>query len=155
MAIRYEEAGSKEYELLNDLIAERLPELVNAKFKIFFNKKKHISQGKIVLASIAMTEDLVRYLSIDEIDMPDGADYVMFLDLKLWGSIEEVMRQRIVSHELCHCRVEPESKRPYKTQDHDITDFLVEVQRNTDDPHWRDSLVSLLTEMYSQEKDDK
>ena len=87
MAIRYEEAGKAEYAILDDLVAEKFPELVNAKFKIFFDMKKHINQGRLVLACIFMSDDLTRYLTIDE-SMDTGCDYCIFLDHLLQGRFQ-------------------------------------------------------------------
>jgi hypothetical protein len=157
METRYIEAGPKEYELLNDLIAEVFPELVNAKFKIFFNLKKHVSQTKIVLAHIEMTDDLTRYLTISEFDMAEGADYCIFLDHVLWTTLlvdRPDDKIRLMRHELRHTRVEPDSKRPYKISPHDIEDFVEEVKLNKDNPGWMSPIAQLLSAVYEQMKED-
>jgi len=156
MTTRYIEAGPREYELLNDLIAELFPELVNAKFKVFFNLKKHINQGRLVLAHIEMTDDLTRYLTISEFDMAEGADYCIFLDHVLWDLLAEKPddKLRIMRHELRHTRVENDSVRPYKLAPHDIEDFVAEVQLNSDNPGWRTPITQLLDAVYTQMKED-
>jgi hypothetical protein len=156
MTTRYIEAGPKEYELLNDLIAEVFPELVNAKFKIFFNLKKHINQGRLVFSHIEMTDDLTRYLTISEFDMTEGADYCIFLDHVLWVTLlaeKPDDKVRLMRHELRHCWVETESKRPYKITPHDIEDFVEEIKFNQDNPGWKTPIAQLLDAVYEQMKE--
>jgi hypothetical protein len=154
MQVRYEEATGEEYALLSRLIESNFPELVNAKFRLFFDMKKHISQGRLVLAQIYMSDDLTRYLTIDE-RADEGADYCIFLDFRCWSVITMENKTRIMRHELRHTRVETESKRPYKLAPHDIEDFVAEVKLNSDDPGWRNGVVTIVETMYEQEEAQK
>ena len=87
--------------------------------------------------------------------MESGADYCIMLDAKLWRDIDDVLKRRILFHEIQHCNFDAESKRPYKIRGHEIEGFFAEVEFNADNPTWKSEAAELLRAMYEQEKDDK
>jgi len=93
-------------------------------------------------------------LSVDDI-ATEGFDYVIFLDKLCWLHIETPDKERILRHELRHAYVEykDDGGIVYRLVDHDINDFLAEIELNKDDPKWCNRVSELVTLLYDQEKD--
>jgi hypothetical protein len=153
MGLRYEEATPMVLDMLNDLKAKDFKELKNAKIKVLFDLKKRKSGGMIVLGRIMKTNDLIRLLTKDEIEVIEGYDYIITLDKKCWDNVPDEDRKRILRHELRHTHFDIESETdPYKLVSHSISDFYEEVEANQADPRWRERVSTLTEDMYEQEK---
>ena len=149
---RYENVDENVYQILNSVKREHFPELANAEIKILFDTKKKTSGGKIVIARIQKTNDLLKYLTSGDIE--DGYDYIMYIDKKIWNNIDNTDRVRIIRHELRHTLVDLDSRNsPYKIVDHDISDFHQEIELNKDDPRWCDRVGELGRHLYDQERE--
>ncbi|HEX2965330.1 MAG TPA: putative metallopeptidase [Syntrophorhabdaceae bacterium] len=154
MALRYEEATPSVIKMLKDLKAKDFGELKNAKIKVLFDLKKRKSGGRIVLGKIMKTNDLIRLLTKDEVEVIEGYDYIITLDKKCWDHIVDEDRVRILRHELRHAYFDVESENdPYKLVTHSITDFYEEVEANRKDPRWRERVGTLVEDIYEQEKE--
>lgn len=154
MGLRYEEATPMVLNMLKDLKTKDFKELKNAKIKVLFDLKKRKSGGRIVLGRIMKTNDLIRLLTKDEIEVIEGYDYIITLDKKCWESIPDEDRRRILRHELRHAYFDIESETdPYKLVSHSISDFYEEVEANQTDPRWRERVGTLTEDMYEQEKE--
>lgn len=151
--IRFEDADTSVLNTLEKIRDERFPELVNAKIKCLYDLKKRKSGGKLVLARIQRSNDLIKKLTIEEARGDEGYDYVLYVDKIAWNAIMEVDRDRLISHELRHTFVDTEAKKPYKIVDHDITDFVSEVALNNVDPGWALRVATLTADVYSQGED--
>ena len=149
---RYEDCNESLVETFIQVMEERFPHLVNLNFKLVFDTKKRVKQGKICLASVELASPKIRYFSIDEKAL-EGYDYVMFVDAKAWELASDKDKKRLISHELRHVFID--EKGALKIIDHDINDFVAEVKLNEDDPEWGRNLAMLTEAVYSQEKDDK
>lgn len=151
---RYIDVSENVIEMYRGIVENYFPTLLNCHVKILFDTKKRTSEGNIVLASIKKSNDLIKYFTEDEVD--EGYDFVLFLDKNCWDNIEDIDRERIIRHELCHVLVDIDSlKTPYKLIGHEISDFYSEIERNVDDPRWRERVGSLTYEIYEQIRDDK
>ena len=154
MGLRYEEVSEKVMDMLKELRAKYFPELRNAKIKALFDLKKRKSGGRLVLARILKTNDLIRHLTKDEVEAIEGYDYIITLDKLCWDSIDDADRTRILRHELRHTLFDIESENdPYKLVSHSISDFYEEVELNKDDPRWRERVGTLVEDIYAQEKE--
>jgi hypothetical protein len=155
MLLRYEDADDQVMSLLNRIVARSFTELTNAKIKVIFDLKKRKSGGHMVLGRIMKTNDLLRHLTRDEVEILEGYDYIISLDKMCWESIDEADRIRIIRHELRHTYVDLESEAsPYRLQNHSILDFYEEVELNKDDPRWRERVADLASSIYEQKKDE-
>ena len=156
MGLRYEEVNEEVMSVLKEVKSEYFPELKNAKIKVLFDIKKRKTGGMVILARIMKTNDLLRYLTIDEADAMEGYDYIITLDKTCWDSIIRDDKIRIVRHELRHACFDIESEdNPYKLQDHSISDFYEEVEYNNDDPRWRERLATVVEDIYEQKKESR
>jgi len=156
MKDRFENASGEATDLLKEVRAEYFPELRNAKIKVIFDLKKRTSKGRLSLAKISKTTDLIRLLTVDQVDPIEGFDYIITLDKECWNAIDKADRVRILRHELRHGYFDIDSEdNPYKIIGHDITDFHAEVDANRDDPMWRERVASLTDAIYEQRKEDE
>jgi hypothetical protein len=156
MGLRYEEVTEGVLTSLAAVRAECFPELRNAKIKVLFDLKKRRTGGRIVLARILKTNDLIRHLTKDEAEVMEGYDYIITFDKKCWVHSSDKDRLRILRHELRHTFFDIESEKdPYKLLSHSITDFYEEVELNRDDPRWRERVGTLTEDIYEQEKEAK
>jgi len=150
MINRYEDCDESLVEVFLDILEKRFPNLAYLKFKLMFDTKKRISKGNTVLASVALTSDMIKFFSKDDVAV-DGYDYVLIVDKKAWDLAGEKDRKRIVSHELRHVFVD--EKGNCKVVGHEIEDFYEELRLNQDDPEWSRNLAQLVRDVYEQEKE--
>ena len=130
------------------------PELNNAKFKLIFDTKKIMSGGKLVLARIQKTNDILRHLTRAEAQNQEGFDYIVYLDKLMWNNIENIDKERVIRHELRHTLIDIDSERnPYKLQPHNIEDFVEEIELNVSDVNWRERVATILESLYEAEKE--
>lgn len=149
--MRFEDVDEGVLELLHEVIQEFFPELRNVRFKCLFDLKKRTSGGKLVLASIKKTNDLLRHLTAEEARVEEGFDFIVSIDQHAWENIGREDRIRILRHELQHVELGEEGDVGLKS--HDFEDFAEEVARNTDDPGWRRRVATLTEDIYAQEKE--
>jgi hypothetical protein len=149
--MRYEDVDSSVNDLFGEVISENFTHLVNTKIKIVLDNKKKKSKGKLVLSRIKKTDDLLQFLTTEEVE--EGYNYILFLDKTCWNNIEDIDRKRILRHELNHIHIDMDKTNPYCLQDHDFSDFHIEVLRNADDPAWANRLGELTEAIYEQEAD--
>lgn len=151
---RFEDASELVYKVLIEVRDEFFSELQNAKIKCLFDTKKRSKGGKIVLATIKKTNDLLKHLTVDEAKSEEGFDYIIFIDKIAWDNIAHEDRVRLLRHELRHSEVLIDDvKDPYKIVPHDIEDFIEEVKLNKDDPGWARRVSTLAEDIYAQMKE--
>jgi hypothetical protein len=156
MGTRFEDVDQSTMMFVDNVKRQYFPELVNAKVKVIFDTKKRMSEGKVVLARIQKTNDLLRHLTKNESEDLEGFDYIVYLDKVMWEHTEDLDKEKVVRHEFRHTLVDNESETvPYKIQPHDIEDFEEEIRLNADDVGWRSRVTSLVYEIYEQMKDDR
>ncbi|MBA4417700.1 MAG: hypothetical protein C0392_07290 [Syntrophus sp. (in: bacteria)] len=156
MGLRYEEVTDDVLDMLRGVQAQHFPELRNAKIKVLFDLKKRTSGGRITLGRIMKTNDLLRHLTIDKAEAMEGFDYIITLDKICWETINNDDKMRIIRHELRHTYFDIDSEdNPYKILDHSISDFYEELERNQDDPRWRERVATVTEDIYEQKKEEK
>lgn len=156
MGLRYEDVTDDVMDMLKEIRNSYFPELKNAKIKMLFDLKKRRSGGMIVLARIVKTNDLLRHLTMDQMEAVEGYDYIITLDKLCWRSIADEDRERILRHELRHTYFDIDAENtPYRLQNHTIADFYEEVENNKADPRWRDRIARLVADIYEQQKEDR
>jgi len=147
--IRYEEADESVVESFLNVVEKHFPFYQNFKFKLIFDLKRRISQGKLVLASIELPGPKLRFFSRDKI-ATDGYDFILIIDKKAWELSNRENRERILRHELRHIEIPEQGN--IKIVGHEIEDFYAEIELNKDDPEWRRKLAVLVNDIYEQEK---
>lgn len=148
--IRYEECDDSLVEVFLNVLEERFPTYGNLKFKLIFDTKKRVKQGKLILASIELVSPKLKFFSRDDV-AADGYDYLVIVDRKAWEVANEKDKKRILSHELRHVFVDEKGSK--KVVGHEISDFYAEIELNKDDPEWNRKLTMLTADMYEQEKE--
>ena len=137
-------------EVFLDILEERFPSLIQLKIKLIFDIKKRVVKGKICLAMVELANDKIKYFSKDKI-ATEGYDVVIIFDRKAWELADKVNRKRIVSHELRHILIN--EKGEVKIIPHDVSDFVIEQRLNKDDPDWDIKLITIVNDVYEQEKE--
>lgn len=149
--MRYEDANESLVEVYLKIAEERFPNTcANLNIKLMFDTKRRVSRGKLTLASVEIASEKIKYFTKNEVEL-DGVDYILIVDKKAWELANEKDKARLVSHELRHVFVDETGKR--KLLPHDIEDFAAEVKLNVDDPAWGNNLVTLVVDVYEQEKE--
>ncbi len=148
---RYLEVTNDVVEVFNEVVNSRFPVYANLTAKLVFDTKKKVQKGNIVLASIEIANEKVRFLTKEETDNGEGVDYVMYIDSVTWEHASLKDKQRLISHELRHLFIDEKGK--LKIVDHDVQDFKAELALNVDDPDWATKLSMLVEAIYSQKED--
>ena len=146
---RYEESDESLTKTFLDIVEERFGSLQFLKFKLLYDTKKRIKQGKLILATVELPSPKIKFFSRDKIAV-DGYDLLIIVDKKMWELANEVDRRRVFSHELRHVFLD--EKGDVKLIGHEIEDFYVEIKLNGDDPEWQRKLGMLVSDIYEQEK---
>jgi hypothetical protein len=148
--MKYKNVNDSVTKLFYDIQRDMFPELSNAKFLLLECTKKRKHKGNIVLGSIQTANDMMKFLTKDQ--APDeGYDYVVILDGMLITYNDESALTRVIRHELRHCFVDLEAKKPYKIVDHDFSDFIAEIELNKDNPRWSIALAEVISDMYEED----
>ncbi len=150
---RYNDATEVEYAVLTEVRNQWFSHLMEARIRILFDLRKKTGGGKIVLARIYKTNDLIKHLTLTEQEA-EGTDYIVFLDKVCWDAIPQPDRIRLMRHELRHVIV-TEKKNPFALVGHDIEDFVSEVQLNQDDVGWRQRVGDLTLTIYQQREEEE
>ena len=148
---RFEDVDNDVIDLLHEIIQEYFPEFRNLKIKGLFDLKKRTNGGKIVLARIQKTNDLLRHLTIEESRSDEGYDVILYIDRKCWENVGREDKVRILRHEIRHLAFN--EKGEVVVIPHDIEDFVEEVQLNQNDMRWRDRVATITSDIYEQERE--
>jgi hypothetical protein len=153
--MRYEDTDNSVTKVLDEVRTTWFKELNEAKIKCVFDTKIRKSKGKVVLASIRKTNDLLRHLTAEEAHDELGYDYIIAIDKVVWEAIQPEDQVRLIRHEMRHAFLieDAEVKDPYKIVPHDFEDFRAELELNKEDPTWAERVVMLAEDIYSQMKE--
>jgi hypothetical protein len=150
--MRYEDANENLTEVFLNVAEERFPNTcANLNIKLMFDTKRRVSRGKLVLASVEVASEKVKYFTKHEVKLGSTVDYVLTVDSKAWEIASAEDKKRLISHELRHVFVDEKDGR--KLLPHDIEDFVAEVALNTDNPNWAGNLAQVVSDVYEQEKE--
>ena len=151
---RFEDADQFTIDMVYQVINDNMEfnNLVDAKIKVLFDQKKKMSGGRYVLGRIQKANDLIRTLTANpNDDLADGYDYILYLDLAVWDSIDDTDKKRIIFHELNHCDVNFDKPNPYGIKDHEINGFYSELEYNKDDTRWLERLSTVAESLYNMD----
>ena len=151
---RFNEADPSVYDMMMDIIIDRMSYLRDYHIKILVDSKVKIDKlrGAVVFASIKTTNDVEQFLTKDGHHL-GGFDYIMFIHELPWELADNENKKRILSHELRHCFIDDKGK--CKVVKHDIEDFYAEVELNKEDPAWAQSLGTIAMAKYEQMKEEE
>lgn len=138
--MRYEPVTDDVKQTLKFCIENHFPELGGAGIMCIFDTKKRVSKGRTILAQIRKSNDIERYLTLDDSDFEDGLDYIVFIDKFAWELGDTEDRKRLIRHELRHTHVEIDTAKPFKLRGHTVEDFYEEIALNNDKPRWAEDL---------------
>ncbi|MCK9474271.1 putative metallopeptidase [Sulfurimonas sp.] len=147
---RYEECNESLVEVFMDVLEKRFPGYQNLKFKLMFDTKKRVRSGKLVLASMELASEKIKFFSKDNVAI-EGYDYLLIVDKKAWELANPLDRGRLIAHEFKHVFVD--EKGAPKLVGHEIEDFYSEIEINKDDPEWARKLTTITLDVYEQEKE--
>lgn len=151
--MRYEDAGQKEYDLMNELIEAYFQEAKQTKVKILFDTRRKVTKGKIRLGELQKTNDLIRHLTQDQAQSLEGFDYIIVLDEVCWKEVcTDEDKVKLMRHELRHMNIDWEKSNPYGLRPHDIEDFVEEVKLNSDDVDWAQRVAQFTSTIYEERR---
>lgn len=151
--MRYETVTDDVNKLIKQIIEGHFPELAGAKILPIFDSKKKMSKGKFVLAQIKKTNELEKYLALDDAGDLDEFDYFIFINKVAWDIADEQDKIRIIRHEFRHTSVDNDSDKPYKLRGHTVEDFYEEIRLNRDKPKWGEELAMRAMNSYGEDSD--
>lgn len=151
--MRFEDVGDDVYRIMQDVIDTEHRHLAEAQICIMFDNRKRKSGDMYVLGRIKSTSEELKAFAVN--DHGQAYDYVMFIDKEVWLRIAEEDQKKLIYHELCHCKVDPESNaNQYKIQGHEIETFYSEIERNSDDPRWAERLAAIAASVHDPENNE-
>lgn len=145
---RFEDADITAVDMVQKVVNEHFPHLLNAHISVVYDNKKRVSKGAYVLGRMKKCNETERLLSATDI-MTEGFDYILYLDRAVFIACSDEDKVRIIRHELQHCDVDMEKDNPYGLRDHEVTDFYEEIEHNKDDPRWAERLAAVADQLYS------
>lgn len=148
---RYEDAPHNILEMVDEIRDSDFPYLEGANIKVVIDSKIRKSKGSVVLGRMKKANAVEKYLSEDANGVE--IDYVMFLDGMLIDNCDDIDIRRVISHELQHCDYNSEADDPYKIKGHEIEDFYDEIEKNAEDPRWKERASTIVIAKYEQEKE--
>jgi hypothetical protein len=149
---RFEDAPQQTIDFVENVLNQNFPELQGCLMKVMYDNKKRKSGGRFVLGKMKKTNDELKAFATDDNGNP--YDYIMFLDRLVWDNIEEKDREKLVFHELCHCKPDFDSNTDqYKVQDHEIQTFYSEIEFCRDDPRWLERVSVIAESLYDPDAD--
>ena len=150
--MRYEDANESLTEVYLNVAGERFPNTcANLNIKLMFDTKRRVSRGKLILASVEVASEKIKYFTKHEVEVGASVDYILIVDKKAWEVSNTEDKKRLISHELRHIFIDEKGNR--KLLPHDIEDFAAEVALNTDNPNWASNLAQIVSDVYEQEKE--
>jgi len=147
---RYKDAEKKLKTRTNKIKKDHFPNLANVEIKVLLDTKKKMSGGKIRMAEIKPTDEMIRFLTKEQTKNLNGYDYIMIVDEKLFANFEKQDTKRVLFHELKHCFIDDKGK--CKTIPHDFEGFYDEIEYNKDDPEWKNRMTEVLIELHREEE---
>ncbi len=149
--MRYEPSNQSVDGMLTAVINQYFNHLANVKFLILLDTKKNLHKGKLALGKIQRASEVIKFLTTDIV--PEGIDFVVYLDKKMVDHCNMIDIIRVIRHELRHVFVTERGK--LRLIPHDYEDFYSEVELNQDDPTWANRVSTTVSLMYEQEADNE
>lgn len=147
--MRYEPAVEETLNILREVIDNKFASLTQAVITVLMDTKKRKSGGNLVLAKLQKTNEVQRYLTMDD-DNPDGVDYFLFIDKLIFTNVEDEDKKRILYKALLHADVNFEKTIPYGIKSLTNDDFHRE-QEASGDPQWEARVLTIGESLYDEE----
>ena len=147
--LRYEPVPDDVNDLCANIRMERFEKLFEANFICVFDTKKKTSDGRIIIARIKKMNDELKYFTMEDIGVT--YDYIIFIDKDVWEVLEDDDKTRVITHELYHCEIDFEKKKPYGLRDHEIQTFYQEIEDNREDPQWAERISVVAESVHDKE----
>lgn len=147
---RYENVDSSVTDLVSDVLQTYFNDLAGAKIKVIFDTRKRTHGGNIVLGRMQKCNELIKYLTDDDEQSPEGYDFFLYLDKNIYEALDDAQRRQVIFHELCHCGVDFDRDDPYYIVPHDVETFYVEIEYNVGDPRWYEALSTVANAVYAR-----
>lgn len=143
--MRYEDVDSNVLDLFGKVRSKYFENLEDVGFKLVYDTKKRIKNGKYVFASIKTVDDLTDFLAEDDFN------YVITIDKNIWEKIEEGDRIRVLRRMLRSVEVDHAAKNKYKIKPFDREDFEEEIRLASEEsePNWIQKLSVMAEIIYN------
>ncbi|CAN2040145.1 putative phage metallopeptidase domain-containing protein [Candidatus Magnetomoraceae bacterium gMMP-15] len=137
--------------VVKEVIQGDFSHLVQAKIKVLFDTRKRKSIGKYVLGKLQKTNDLLRHLTSVETGDAEGYDYLLYLDERVFESIDRIDKIRLIRHLLQYADIDYEADIPYKIRKEEVVTWYDELEFNKEDPRWYERLETIAESLYNSE----
>jgi hypothetical protein len=152
MSSRFEEAVSEVTDKVQEVIRNKFPQLNGCNIEVVMDTKKRKSGGKFVLVKLDKTSPIIRHISATNAN-PEGTDYILYLDQKVYNEMSDTDRERIISHGLYHADCDFEKEIPYGVRKPTVQTFYEEIADNDDDARWAERLDLMAEGVYEREEE--
>ena len=143
----FEEVEESVVTMMDNIIKDVFPTILNARIKVLYYMKKKKSKGAVVFGQMVKATPILRYLTSSDAG-DDGYNYFMFLDGNVFPALDTPDQKRIIRHELNHIFIDLDAKDPYKVVGHEIEDFYREIEYNKDDSRWLERVATVAESVY-------
>ena len=149
---RFEEAVTEVIDKVQYVIRNKFPQLNGCDIEVVMDTKKRKSGGKYTLVKLDKTSPIMRHISATNAN-PDGVDYILYLDQKVYNEMSDNDRERIISHGLYHAECDFEKDIPYGVRKPTVQTFYEEIADNDDDARWAERLDLMAEGVYEREEE--
>ena len=149
---RFEEAVTEVIDKVQYVVRNKFPQLNGCNIEVVMDTKKRKSGGKYVLVKLDKASPILRHLSATNAN-PDGVDYILYLDQKVYNDMSDTDKERIISHGLYHADTDFEKEIPYGVRKPTVQTFYEEIADNNDDARWAERLDLMAEGVYEREEE--
>jgi len=79
-------------------------------------------------------------------------DYILYIDLNLYYTLDIKDRRLLICHELEYASVDLDKPNPYKLRGAEVETFYDELERTKNDPQWHQRLQDISEQFYTKDK---
>ena len=146
---RYIDDDGSLREVFDKAVKESFPFMAQAAVKLMYDTKRKASKGRVVLGTCKLARDMEKFLTKNEVEY--GYDFFIIIDHKVWSYATEDDRLRLMRHECRHMTTNNQGD--FALLPHDVEDFAIEIDMNSDKPMWAVNLAEIAEAAYDQEKE--
>jgi hypothetical protein len=147
---RFEEAVTEVTDKVQQVIRTKFPSLNGCNIEVVMDTKKRKSGGQFQLVKLDKASPILRHISATNSN-PEGVDYILYLDQKVYGEMSDTDRERIIAHGLYHADCDFEKEIPYGVRKPTVQTFYEEIADNDDDARWAERLDLMAEQLYEAE----
>jgi len=152
MSLRFEEAVTEITDKVQEVIRAKFPQLNTARIEVVMDTKKRKSGGKFTLVKLEKASPILRHISATNTN-PEGVDYILYLDQKVYNEMSDNDRSRLIGHGLYHADCDFEKDIPYGVRKPTVQTFYEEIADNLDDARWAERLDLMAEGIYDRESE--